>query len=186
MLAAPPSTWLMEYGKPLSVTLPEEALLAIPDHLFNAALEHGRLVVLGRAVEPGRLDEAGNVTRERINRLYSENGVPCQFDERDHLVPRGSVTLSVSPSRLAASPSGMTLLNAVLRLAQSGSLRRALRTPALRVGPTQTRDAKRYICLHGLGRLPSSGHRGPTKRDGTGSHPGEARCSSPGRRGWRG
>ena len=93
LFEAPLTRWMSEVGQPLSVNNPHEALLAVPDALFNGALEHGRERASGRAFELGRDAEAAEEVTRAIDELYAANGVPFRFDEEGRLVRAGSVTL---------------------------------------------------------------------------------------------
>lgn len=72
----------------------ESALVALPDQLFNMALEGGCDIAAAHAFELQRSEEADAEVHHGISRLFLDNGVPYDFDDDGRLVPTGSAAMS--------------------------------------------------------------------------------------------
>jgi hypothetical protein len=74
----------------------ETALLAMPDHLFTAALDAGCNIASAYAFELQRSEEATREVHDGITQLFVDNGVPYGFDETGRLAPTGSSAMSAA------------------------------------------------------------------------------------------
>src|SRR4051794_19031093 len=77
-----------------ATNIAEAVLLAVPDVVFNSALETGYDIAVAYAFDLNRAAEAGAYVTENITQLFIDNGVPYGYDDQGHLVPTGSAVAS--------------------------------------------------------------------------------------------